>query len=277
MGSVEQRGRQGALAGASVFDMAAEGAVELRGLPSSTLTLIVMAEAPVVVTLGGTQTRARSFMAGLHIAPAVVAGFGRFRGVQVDLSPVAVGELIGVRPGDLGPGAVPLEDLAPELDGRIGELLVPETEEALQQGVVARAFRDWSQGVRRRSSRPPVEPSMDAVWRLLLARRGRVGVAEAAAMVGLGERHFRTKFRAAFGLSPKQAARVVRHEATRRAIEAAPTKPLSAVAADLGYADQAHLTREFRDLTGLTPTDWTTQELRIVQDDGLSAPLASSS
>ena len=260
-----------ALAGASVFDMVAEGAVEVRGLPSSTLTLIVMAEVPVEVTLGGTRTRARSFMAGLHVAPAVVAGVGRFRGVQVDLSPIAVGELIGVRPGDLGPGVVPLEDLAPGLDGRIGELLVPETEEALQQGVVASAFRDWSQDVRGRSGCPPVEPSMDAVWRLLLARRGRVGVAEAAAMVGLGERHFRTKFRTAFGLSPKQAARVVRHETTRRAIAAAPTRPFSAVAADLGYADQAHMTREFRDLTGLTPTEWMTQELRIVQDDGLSA------
>lgn len=107
---------------------------------------------------------------------------------------------------------------------------------------------------------------MDAVWRLLLARRGRVGVAEAAAMVGFGERHFRTKFRAAFGLSPKQATRVVRHEAARRAIEATPTRPLSAVAMDLGYADQAHLTREFRNLTGLTPTEWMAQELRIVQD-----------
>ncbi|MGE0728483.1 MAG: helix-turn-helix domain-containing protein [Acidimicrobiia bacterium] len=262
MGSVERAGQTCV----SLFDVPSEGPFEIRGLPSSTLTLIVLADGPVDVALGGTQIRARSFLAGLHMASAVVAGAGSLRGVQVDLCPVRVAELIGIRPGDIGAQAVPLEDLAPGLCGRIDELLVREPLRALQHDVVTATLCDWSLDVRTGSSRPPVEPVMNAAWRLLLARRGHVGVAEAAAAAGLGQRHFRTKFRAAFGLGPKQAARLMRHEAARRAIEAEPTKPLSALAADLGYADQAHLAREFRGLSGLTPTEWMTQELRILQD-----------
>lgn len=68
------------------------------------------------------------------------------------------------------------------------------------------------------------------------------------------------------GLSPKAFLRIERVWAAREAIRAG--GPLAMIAADLGYADQAHLTREVRELLGVTP-----RELRpvgIVQD--LSAP-----
>jgi AraC-like DNA-binding protein len=64
------------------------------------------------------------------------------------------------------------------------------------------------------------------------------------------------------GLRPKVFLRIERAWAARGAIRMG--QPLAAVAADLGYADQAHLTRDVRQLLGVTP-----RELRpvgILQD-----------
>ena len=38
------------------------------------------------------------------------------------------------------------------------------------------------------------------------------------------------------------------------------------VALDAGYADQAHLTREWQEFGGCTPTTWLREEFPFVQD-----------
>ncbi len=35
-----------------------------------------------------------------------------------------------------------------------------------------------------------------------------------------------------------------------------------------GYADQSHLTREFRQMAGCSPTQWLVEERRNIQDGG---------
>jgi AraC-like DNA-binding protein len=64
------------------------------------------------------------------------------------------------------------------------------------------------------------------------------------------------------GLAPKQAARVVRFQRAARLLvpwagDAAPAAPsIAEVAAACGYADHAHLVREFRALAGCTPSEF---------------------
>jgi AraC-like DNA-binding protein len=77
----------------------------------------------------------------------------------------------------------------------------------------------------------------------------RVRVADVAARVGWSDRHLGARFRADTGLSPEEAARVVRFDRARRAL-----------------ADQAHLTREWRAVSGLPPTRWLAAEVGFVQD-----------
>jgi len=84
---------------------------------------------------------------------------------------------------------------------------------------------------------------------------------------GAAERALQRACRRWLGLSPKAFLRIERAWAARRAIREG--QPLAAVAADLGYADQAHLTREIRQLLGVTP-----RELRpvgILQDSGTTS------
>jgi AraC-like DNA-binding protein len=91
---------------------------------------------------------------------------------------------------------------------------------------------------------------MTAVSRLIRSRGDlRIGdLAEGC----LSPRQLRRRFQAAVGLSPKELARIRR---LRASAAAAVLEELSwcEVTADAGYADQAHLVREFRDLLGVTP------------------------
>ncbi len=67
------------------------------------------------------------------------------------------------------------------------------------------------------------------------------------------ERELQRACRMWLGLSPKAFLRIERAWAARGAIREGTA--LAAIAADLGYADQAHLTRELRELLGATPRE----------------------
>ena len=79
-------------------------------------------------------------------------------------------------------------------------------------------------------------------------RRG-ASVARTAELVGLGERQLHRRCQDAFGYGPKTLARILR---LGRALDLARSGvPAATVAASTGYADQAHLSREVRDLAGV--------------------------
>ena len=78
-------------------------------------------------------------------------------------------------------------------------------------------------------------------------------VAEARSHSGYSPRHFIELFRSSVGLSPKHYYRIRRFSSALAHIARGDAK-LADVAAAAGYADQAHLSREFRDLGGVVPS-----------------------
>jgi AraC-like DNA-binding protein len=82
---------------------------------------------------------------------------------------------------------------------------------------------------------------------------------EVAEQIGLSERQLRRRCHEAVGYGPKTLQRVLRFRRFVAQIDAAagpphgPARDLATIAAKVGYADQAHLTRECRALAGLTP------------------------
>jgi methylphosphotriester-DNA--protein-cysteine methyltransferase len=85
--------------------------------------------------------------------------------------------------------------------------------------------------------------------------RGGIGVRNAAAALGVGERRLERAFDRSVGLSPKVLARVLRFRQAVRGLDKAAGGLVSwaGFAALAGYADQAHFIRDFRALAGLTP------------------------
>lgn len=78
-------------------------------------------------------------------------------------------------------------------------------------------------------------------------------VTEVSARVGISPRQLQRLLRTHAGLGPKTFQRVVRMQ--RFVSVAERGDGLAVAAAGAGYADQAHMTREVRRLTGLTPAE----------------------
>jgi AraC-like DNA-binding protein len=75
-----------------------------------------------------------------------------------------------------------------------------------------------------------------------------------AGRLGLSERQFRRRSHAAVGYGPKTLQRILRFQRFIRLVDTSPQPPeLAAAAAWAGYADQPHLTRECKALSGVTP------------------------
>ena len=83
-----------------------------------------------------------------------------------------------------------------------------------------------------------------------------VPVGEVADGLGLLPRTLRRRFTAQVGLTPKRFARVRRLQRVVRDLDGEVQADWAAVAARHGYADQPHLTDEFRELVGVTPTEY---------------------
>lgn len=101
--------------------------------------------------------------------------------------------------------------------------------------------------------RPPQAAVIRAAQRL---RDPAARVTELGPMLGLGERQLRRRFTAAVGYGPKTLQRVLRFQYAIRRLSTCGRAPvdLATLALEAGYADQAHLTRETRELAGMPPT-----------------------
>jgi AraC-like DNA-binding protein len=89
----------------------------------------------------------------------------------------------------------------------------------------------------------------------LTARETRVS--SVVASMSMSERQLRRRFKAAVGLSPKALERVLRFQRFLALVHTGGWSKLglARTAVTLGYADQAHLTRESVDLSGLPPAE----------------------
>jgi AraC-like DNA-binding protein len=72
---------------------------------------------------------------------------------------------------------------------------------------------------------------------------------------GLSERTLRRKCHDAFGYGPKTLDRILRFQRFLHTARTAGSNPLAGLAGEAGYSDQAHLSRECRRMTGLTPSE----------------------
>jgi AraC-like DNA-binding protein len=181
----------------------------------------------------------------LDVFTVPVWGGHVFRGVK--LAPAATNAVLGCGPGELRGLVLDLADVAPGLAAELVDALDPcETFEAAI-GVFEAVLR----GLLPRASL--IDPVAGAAAAIIVDAGGSVPISEVASRVGLGVRQLERRFRAAVGLTPKEFARVRRIRAAARLLVADDDATWADRAAKAGFADQAHLTREFGSTTGDSP------------------------
>src|SRR5215210_107359 len=167
-------------------------------------------------------------IAGIRLRPGVAgAVFGMPASELLDQQP-SLEEVIGPR----------ASEFSERLNGAGGH----EAEYLLLEGLVASAIAD----------RAP-DPLVLAATRRLGFPGSRVD--ELADALGISERQLRRRFHQAVGYGPKTLDRILRFRrlvSQARAVTGGEAD-LARLAADLGYADQAHMSRDCVRLTGMPP------------------------
>lgn len=238
-----------------------------RGLPSRYVTLIIGLDRPVRVIgmprPGQIPSSFQGLVGGLHTGPALVAQDPVQSGIRLELNPLGTRALLGVSAPELSGYVVDLADLGSRrlaalpdrLAGAAGwpgrfEILDEVLGAAVTEAVPAPAEIGWA-------------------WQRMLGAGGRVRVGSLAGEVGWSRRHFGELFQRELGLSPKQAARVLRFERATMFLRDRGYVDLAELAVGCGFYDQAHLTHEWRSLAGCSPGAWIAEELPFLQDGEL--------
>jgi AraC-like DNA-binding protein len=190
------------------------------------------------------STRGGLVLAGPDTGPVVYPVERDYSAAGLRLRPGVAGSVLGLPASELRDERPELSALwgrdAARLEERIA-LARPSHRRELLENAVRPLARD-------------AEPDELVLAGLpLLGRRGS-SVAELARTLAISERALRRRFNDAIGYGPKKLDRIIRF---RRLLRLAGHREdgLAAAAAELGYADQAHLTREVRELSGLTPVE----------------------
>ncbi|NYJ01488.1 AraC-like DNA-binding protein [Nocardioides thalensis] len=229
-----------------------------RGLPSTTLAFVLPVDERLRVGWAGAddQHAAWSSLSGLHVAPAAVHHDGVQRGIQLALTVAGARALLGLPAGELAGALTDLEEAVPELadlPARVHDAATWPARVALVDRALLSLLRRDASGVRRE------------VAHALAALTHGARVEAVADEVGYSRRRLSTLVRAECGLTPVGYRRLGRFEEARALLG---HRPLAEVAARCGYSDQAHLSREWTELAGCSPTTWLREEFPFVQDVG---------
>jgi AraC-like DNA-binding protein len=85
---------------------------------------------------------------------------------------------------------------------------------------------------------------------------------------GVSGNHLATQFKSHVGVTPKRVARIYRFARLILSVDALRPVDWSELAHTAGYFDQAHFSREFKDFTGHTPTEYLALRRRFPAEPG---------
>jgi AraC-like DNA-binding protein len=193
------------------------------------------------------EDRYASFTSGLYPGFVLINSTGRAQCVQIDFTPLGAYRFFRLPMSEIASRMVTLEDLG---DPGISELrdrlaAMNDWDQRLD------AVEDFARG--RLLGAGTHHAGVAWAYDQILKQSGKTRISDLAATLEWSRKHLNQRFHELIGVGPKTVARMVRFN---RAMAIAKTHEGSGwadIAFAAGYADQAHLTREFREFAGVTP------------------------
>lgn len=250
----------GLICGMTAYRETATGRFYQREAAPLRLPLIISLGSPFLIALGREPTaadRQPSFAAGLYAGPVHIESDGRAECIQVDFTPLGAYRFFGGAVGELAAHMIDIGDLlgrdGPRLRERLGATPCWQQRfDLLEEFVLSRAIRLPS-------------PQIAFAYRILAQTGGNTRIASLATEIGWSRKHLVGRFRSELGLTPKSVARMLRFHRACGLARSGIAPGWAGIAAESGYADQAHLVREFAALAGESPTAWAR---RLATTDG---------
>ena len=229
----------------------AAGRFAQRQTASLIVPLIISFGTPFLIALGRAPDafdRQLSFAAGLYAGPVYIESDGLAACVQVDFTPLGAYSFFGGAVTELVGSMIDIGDVLGHDGRRLREQLGAVT--CWQQ-----RFDLIEDFVLARVGRAP-SPEIVFAYRRLARSAGSARITALASEIGWSRKHLVERFRSELGLAPKAVARLMRFHKASRLAQSGTAGGWAAIAAESGYADQAHLAREFAEFAGEPPTAW---------------------
>ena len=192
---------------------------------------------------GGLQPLPSPFMMGLLNQPALLITKNRLEIIGIRCFPWTVFDLLGLPSGKDGV--------------RIFEHPVARLQSSLNKWIQSERIDEAVAEVKQYFLNARSQIAMDSMlFKAGVAMReanGTLPVSQVAAAAHSTVRTLERKFKQSSGYSVKDVSGLMRFEKVRNQLWLDPNSNLAGLAHDLGYTDQAHLSREFKRYSGTTP------------------------
>jgi AraC-like DNA-binding protein len=186
-----------------------------------------------------------SLLVGQMMEPVVLAPQGAAGVAAIRLRPAAARSLLGFSLQEISGRFVDLEALFPSLPSLCDRLAEGPDDMARIRGL-----EEWLLERTRKDTRPHVVAIVGAIIR----SEGRAPIDVLAAQSGASLRQLERHFRDDVGLTPKALSRIVRLQSALKLVRRG--RALTDVALECGFYDQAHMTRDFREIAAMSPGAW---------------------
>jgi len=197
------------------------------------------------------ETQPRSMVVGQITEAVVIAPTGSVDIVGIRLQPWGASSVLPLPAAELRDVLMPLDSVAPAMARDLPDNL---REQPHATARAASVFRYLWRHTRCASSAP--RSRARAIVDEATHGSAAMTVRALAARLGLGERQVERELDRHVGLRPKMLLRIARFQRALALARADETLSWSAIAAQTGFYDQAHLTHEFRRFAACTPSEF---------------------
>ena len=224
----------------------------MRILPDSCVELVVHFRQPYKTTFSNniTEVQPQSFVVAQMKNFIEIAPSGRTGMVCVRLSAQGAYHFFGLPMREISNGFTDLNfvwnGLAKEIEERIVNARTTENRiDIIQQYLLLQLSKNGK-----------VDVTVDHCLHLIYKAKGQIRIDDLASNTGLSNRQLVRKFNNLIGLSPKEFARIIKFINSLRYLKQSNVGYLTEAAYECGYFDQAHFVHDFKEYSGLTPTEF---------------------